>query len=104
MNKQKKLPGLSAAELERLALLNEECAEVQQAISKILRHGYASYHPHKPELGDNRHMLSIEVGHVLAALHLMTQAGDLGTERIGVHQKAKLDHVEIYLHHQRKRR
>ena len=31
---------LSAAEAERLALLLEELGEAQQAIGKILRHGY----------------------------------------------------------------
>ena len=37
--------GLTAAQAERLAMLAEECGEVIQAIGKILRHGYDSYHP-----------------------------------------------------------
>lgn len=37
--------GLSPAQAERLAMLAEECGEVIQVIGKILRHGYASYHP-----------------------------------------------------------
>lgn len=32
--------GLSPAEVERLALLAEECGEVIQTVGKILRHGY----------------------------------------------------------------
>lgn len=41
----KNFNGLSPAETERLALLSEEMGEVQQAIGKILRHGYESIHP-----------------------------------------------------------
>lgn len=37
--------GLSPAQAERLAMLAEECGEVIQAVGKILRHGYDSYHP-----------------------------------------------------------
>jgi len=36
---------LNPAELERLAILAEEAAEVVQIANKIIRHGYASYHP-----------------------------------------------------------
>ncbi len=36
---------LTPAEAERLAMLAEEAAEVIQIVGKILRHGYASYHP-----------------------------------------------------------
>ena len=39
---------LTPAEAERLALLLEELGEAQQAIGKILRHGYASTHPANP--------------------------------------------------------
>lgn len=37
--------GLTHAERERLEMLAEEAAEVVQACTKILRHGYRSYHP-----------------------------------------------------------
>ncbi|HCO91067.1 MAG TPA: hypothetical protein DIT40_08855 [Alphaproteobacteria bacterium] len=36
---------LTPAQAERLAMLAEECGEVIQAVGKILRHGYDSYHP-----------------------------------------------------------
>lgn len=36
---------LSHAEIERLAKLNDEISEVGQEISKILIHGYESWHP-----------------------------------------------------------
>src|SRR5579872_899269 len=39
------IPRLTPAQIERLALLAEECGEVMQAVSKILRHGYESRNP-----------------------------------------------------------
>ena len=36
---------LSDAQLERLYILSEELGEAQQAVGKILRHGYDSKHP-----------------------------------------------------------
>jgi hypothetical protein len=40
---------LTPAELERLSLLLEELGEAQQAIGKILRHGYKEL-PRKPSM------------------------------------------------------
>lgn len=37
--------GLTLAQAEALDILQEECAEVIQIISKIKRHGLYSYHP-----------------------------------------------------------
>ena len=36
---------LTAAQTERLAILSEELGEAQQAIGKIMRHGYDSCNP-----------------------------------------------------------
>lgn len=36
---------LNPAQVELLALLAEEMGEAIQAIGKVLRHGYESYHP-----------------------------------------------------------
>ena len=74
MDKSLPLPGffpnLSAAEVERLALLGEECGEVMQVIGKILRHGYESHHPDdkKVKKTTNRDMLTKEVGDLVAAI------------------------------------
>lgn len=45
---------LTPAEAERLAMLAEECGEVIQAITKILRHGYDSHHPSRPGITNKR--------------------------------------------------
>lgn len=55
---------LTAAEAERLAILAEECAEVIVIVGKILRHGFESYDPTKPEIErrTNRALLADELG------------------------------------------
>ena len=68
---------LAPSEVERLAVLNEECGEVIQAISKILRHGYESKWPREVGL-TNRFKLEREIGHVLNALLLIQQDLNIG--------------------------
>lgn len=89
---------LSAGAAERLALLLEELGEAQQAIGKILRHGYESHHPNGGP--SNRAMLCDEIADVRAAVHLMTVACDLDEGRIRSAMRAKFDRVGRYLHHQ----
>lgn len=67
---------LTPAEAERLAMLSEECAEVIQAVSKILRHGYESVNPLAPEKGTNREQLARELIDVFAVLLLMQENED----------------------------
>jgi len=94
-----KLPGLTPAELERLALLSEECAEVIQAVAKIQRHGYESAYP----VGGptNRERLEKELGDVRYAIHLMLCREDIDPIRISEWCEAKAQSVQEYLHHQR---
>ena len=94
---------LTDAEAERLALLLEELGEAQQAIGKILRHGYASMRPMNVEADNdiyNRDDLEKELGDVAAAISLMCDAGDINPLRIKQYQLQKLENVEKYLHHQ----
>ena len=91
--------GLSNAERERLALLLEECGEVQQIIGKILRHGYESTHPNGGPT--NRRLLESELGDFKAALLLASHNGDVGPNEISAAMMKKLDKVGGYLHFQR---
>lgn len=63
---------VTPAELERLAILSEECGEVQQAIGKIIRHGYKDKHlvPNKRTgtILNNRSTLELEIGDMLVAV------------------------------------
>ena len=89
--------GLSAAQIERLAVLGEELGEVQQRIGKVLRHGYSGVHPTNGHT--NLDELEIEVGDVLAAIELMYQRGDIDHDRIIEYRDAKLERLGKYLHH-----
>jgi NTP pyrophosphatase (non-canonical NTP hydrolase) len=89
---------LTPGQAERLALLMEEMGEAQQAIGKILRHGYERRSPLFPESPDNREALKKEMGDVLCALKMLEDAGDLDTGTIinRTDQKRRA----LYLHHQ----
>ncbi len=69
--------GLTPAEAERLALLIEEAAEVQQIATKILRHGFNSYHPDDPTRKTNRELLQAELTDLAAAQLLMLLSKDV---------------------------
>jgi len=96
---------LSPAEAERLVLLIEECGEVIQAASKILRHGYESHDPDgtpamtRPVLS-NRHQLEVELGDVVHAAMLMIDRGDVRELKILQRRTIRKDSVRRYLHHQ----
>lgn len=89
---------LDPAQTERLAILAEECGELVQAVNKIIRHGYESYHPITGDV--NRSLLEKEMGDVRAAMIMLCNAGD--TQKIAVHLYAdqKLEKIGRYLHHQ----
>lgn len=94
--------GLTPAEAERLAILFEECAEVIQVVGKILRHGYESVHPNGGM--NNRRLLEEELGHVEAAIVMMTDGmnggiPDLSKDKIEDSFTRKLCYVEEWMHH-----
>lgn len=91
---------LTAAQSERLAILMEELGEAQQAIGKILRHGYESYNPDDLSEHSNEDNLVRELGDVLYAIDMLVNARDLG--RIGIEQRRveKSEKIKKYLHHQ----
>lgn len=91
--------GLTEGEQERFVILAEECAEVQQAICKALRHGLESNNNGKlPET--NRQAIEREVGDLLHALERLIIAEDLNEVAIRQRAKSKPEHVKAYLHHQ----
>ena len=55
-------------DLELLSLLQEECAEIIQAVSKIRRFGLNSFNPYDPKKIDNQSLFEHEVGdaHLIA--------------------------------------
>lgn len=90
---------LSPAELERLAILAEECAEVVHIIGKIVRHGYESYHPESDSSITNRKLLEKELGDLECAVLLMTQKNDISEDAITAATGEKLLRIENTMHY-----
>ena len=90
---------LAPAETERLAMLSEECAEVSQAIGKILRHGYESRNPLLDGSPTNRADLRREILDVMAVLLLMVSEKDFDEIQRYEAQEV-LERKLRYSHHQ----
>lgn len=91
--------GLSDAQSERLAILAEECSEVVKAVTKILRHGYESNNPYRPEEGTNRQMLEMELGHVHCIMTMMVKRTDIDSTQMQRASKLKKKSIRKFLHH-----
>ena len=91
---------LTDAQLERLAILSEELGEAQQAIGKILRHGYESYNPVVNTSMTNRRELERELGDVYAAIEMLITALDVSGYGIEQRMIAKKQSIKKWLHHQ----
>lgn len=90
---------LTPAQAERLALLSEELGEAQQAVGKILRHGYESFSPFDQTQTTNRSALEREMGDVMCALNFLTANGDLNDRNVSDRAYQKSETVLPYLHH-----
>lgn len=90
--------GLSDAQLERLALINEECGEIIQVIGKITRHGFDSYNPFDPNKITNRENLEKEIGDLLLVIDLI-KSFDVIDENINLSKARKSKKINKYLHH-----
>lgn len=86
--------GLSEAEAERLAILIEECSEVQKAAAKILRHGWVS------NGYNNRAELETEIGNIDAISARMVQGGDIAPSAIVISSRAHTKKLRLWTHHQ----
>ena len=85
---------LTPAEAERLAMLADEAGEIVQAVGKILRHGYESYHPENPNT-NNRDLLAMEITDLLAVIEMMDGDFNVGGGcdlDLAIRQKRKFAH------------
>jgi NTP pyrophosphatase (non-canonical NTP hydrolase) len=92
---------LNDDELERLAILSEELGEAQQAIGKILRHGYDSYSPLRVT-ETNRGDLERELGHVQFAIKMLCDF-DIASSEIRRSKSKKAKTIQSWLHHNKKK-
>ena len=70
-------------------ILQEECAEVIQAVSKISRFGLDNYKPGKPKT--NREHLEEELGDLLAMIDILVELGVISETSV---QKAEVAKIE----------
>lgn len=84
---------------ERMVILMEECAEVIQVASKILRHGSDSYNPFDTSRTLNRELLEREIGDLKYIIFLMSERGDIDPESVNNFAVKKREKISPYLHH-----
>jgi hypothetical protein len=90
---------MTNAELERLAILVEECAEVQHIAMKIIRHGYESWSPFDDNRTPNRQLLEKELGDLQFIIDKMCHVDDVDKDTIALRSVEKSNNIKPYLHH-----
>lgn len=78
----------------------EECAEVSQAASKIIRFGFQSKHPRFQDGPTNFEHLNTELGGLCAIINLMNTNKEISLEQIDKAQDDKLATIHKYTTHQ----
>lgn len=78
--------------IEVMSILQEECAEVIQAVSKIMRFGIDNYKPGKPRT--NREHLEEELGDLLAMIDLLQSNGVVSLESLETAKNAKFEKLK----------
>ena len=77
---------------EIMYILQEECAEVTQAISKCLRFGIDNYKPGKPKT--NREHLAEEIGDLIAMIELCYENDIVDPLQVKEAQHRKFDKLK----------
>lgn len=90
-----KLCKATTEEKEILNILSEECAEVIQAISKILRFGFDSTHP-SDNTYTNRNHLTEELGDLYCMLNIISQKNIVNVEQVIQYAESKLSKLRKY--------
>jgi len=83
---------MNAQEKEVMDILQEECAEVIQAVSKISRFGIDNYKPGKPKT--NREHLEEELGDMMAMIDILQEMDIVSYSNIERAQAAKIEKLK----------
>jgi NTP pyrophosphatase (non-canonical NTP hydrolase) len=83
---------MNAKEKEVMDILQEECAEVIQAVSKISRFGADNFKPGKPKT--NREHLEEELGDMLAMIDIMLELSVISLDNLEIAKKAKVEKLK----------
>ena len=79
---------------EVLQILQEECAEVIQAVSKVQRFGFLAHHPERNKT--NKQELEEELGDLLAMIQILTDQNFLDKASIIMATQAKTQKLKQY--------
>jgi hypothetical protein len=85
---------LNSKEKEVMDILQEECAEVIQAVSKISRFGLDNFKPGKPKT--NREHLEEELGDMLAMIDILCGIGVVDLDKLRVAKLAKIGKLKVW--------
>ena len=77
---------------EVMDILQEECAEVIQAVSKINRFGLDNFKPGKPKT--NREHLEEELGDMIAMIDIMIEKNVVSESNLEIAKKAKIEKLK----------
>ena len=92
---------LTPAEEERLTLLEEEAAEVIQAVSKIRRFKFEGVSPKdNPNNLTNRQRLAQELADLSLAIQLVIDNGDISSDEANAYREGKRESLKTILKHQ----
>ena len=83
---------MDAQTKEVMDILQEECAEVIQAVSKISRFGLDNFKPNKPKT--NREHLEEELGDLMAMVGILTTLGIVDLASIEKASEAKIEKLK----------
>ena len=83
---------MNSKDKEVMDILQEECAEVIQAVSKISRFGIDNVKPGKPKT--NREHLEEELGDMLAMIDIMLELGVVSLSNLEVAKQAKIEKLK----------
>ena len=77
---------------EVMDILQEEAAEVIQAVSKISRFGIDNFKPGKPKT--NREHLEEELGDMLAMIDILLEKSVVSLEHLEIAKRAKIEKLK----------
>jgi hypothetical protein len=83
---------MNSKEKEVMDILQEECAEVIQAVSKISRFGIDNFKPGKPKT--NREHLEEELGDMLAMIDILCSMDVIDLDKLRVAKLAKIEKLK----------
>lgn len=82
---------------ELYVVLSEECGEVVQSVSKILRFGETTFNPKDRKKTPNVKLLEAELGDILGVFKLLIEENHLNGENIMKCAEAKIKKLETYM-------